>query len=105
MIRGEVGWAQLDPPAGRRPVLLVSRGDAYLIRSLIMVAPVTTNIRRITAEVTLGPPDRLPRVCAANLETLTTVPKAQLVERITMLDQEKMEEVDEALHFALRLES
>jgi len=105
MIRGEVWWAQLDPSAGRRPVLLVSRYDAYLIRSLIMVAPVTTSIRRITAEVTLGPRDGLPKVCAANLETLTTVSKAQLVERITMLDQEKMEEVAEALHFALGLES
>jgi mRNA interferase MazF len=103
MIRGEVWWAQLDPPAGRRPVLLVSRNDAYIARSLIMVAPVSTRIRGIAAEVNLGLGDGMPRVCAANLETLRTVSKARLVERITLLSPERLEEVDEALHFALGL--
>jgi len=37
--RGEIWWADLPPPAGRRPVLLLSRDEAYAIRGLITVAP------------------------------------------------------------------
>ena len=39
MRRGEVWWADLPPPAGRRPVLLLSRNEAYAVRQLVTVAP------------------------------------------------------------------
>lgn len=51
MKRGEVWWADLPPPAGRRPVVLLSRDEAYAIRALVIVAPVTTRVRSIPAEV------------------------------------------------------
>jgi mRNA-degrading endonuclease toxin of MazEF toxin-antitoxin module len=35
MKRGEVWWAKLDK---RRPVVLVSRQDAYAVRALVIVA-------------------------------------------------------------------
>ncbi|RPJ34838.1 MAG: type II toxin-antitoxin system PemK/MazF family toxin [Planctomycetaceae bacterium] len=54
MRRGEVWWADLPPPTGRRPVVLLSRDDAYAVRALVTVAPVTTRIRSIPAEVPLG---------------------------------------------------
>jgi hypothetical protein len=41
MRRGEVWWAQLPSPAGRRPVVLLSRDTAYRVRSAVTVAPVT----------------------------------------------------------------
>jgi mRNA interferase MazF len=53
MRRGEIWWAELEPPAGRRPVVLLSRDEAYKIRSLIIVAPITARIRRIASEVPL----------------------------------------------------
>jgi len=61
MQRGEIWWAELEPPAGRRPVLLLSRDEAYSVRELITVAPVTTRMRRIPSEVPLGLEDGLPK--------------------------------------------
>ena len=40
MKRGEVWWAELPPPTGRRPVVLLSRDEAYEVRALVIIAPV-----------------------------------------------------------------
>lgn len=104
MRRGEIWWALLEPPAGRRPVVLLSRNDAYSVRSLVIVAPVTTRIRHIASEVPLGTGDGLPQVCVANLDTITTIPKDCLRGRLTTLGAEKLGEIEAAIHFALGLE-
>jgi mRNA interferase MazF len=102
--RGEIWWAELPRPAGRRPVILLSRDEAYEVRRLVTVAPVTTRIRGIPVEVPLGPKDGLPRECVANLDTVTTIPKDALRERLTVLSRSKMAAVDAALRFALGLQ-
>lgn len=104
MRRGEIWWAELEPPAGRRPVLLLSRSEAYSIRSLIIVAPVTTRIRHIASEVPLGTDDSMPQDCVANLDTITTIPRDCLQSCITMLGKKKLSEVETAIRFALGLE-
>lgn len=104
MKRGEIWWADLGPPAGRRPVLLLSRDEAYTVRALVIVAPLTTRIRGILSEVPLGPEDNLPRACVANLDIITTVAKASLDERLTSLSAEKLKVVETAIHFALGLQ-
>lgn len=96
-------WANLPQPAGRRPVLLISRDEAYLVRRLVTVAPVTTKVRDIPVEVPLGPEDGLPKLCAANLDSLTTIPQATLERRIARLAPEKLEAAEEALRLALGL--
>ena len=103
MKRGEVWWARLDPPAGRRPILLVSRDDAYVSRQLVIVAPVTTRVRRTPSEVPLGPADGLPRECAANLDTLTTIDRSRLEECVGSLGPAKLKAFDEALRYAVGL--
>jgi len=105
MKRGEIWWAEMDPPAGRRPVLLLSRDEAYTIRELVIVAPVTTRIRHIPSEVPLGPEDGLPKPCVVNLDTVTTIAKATLRDKLTTLSPEKLRAVEVALHFALGLTS
>jgi mRNA interferase MazF len=104
MRRGEIWWAELNPPSGRRPVLLVSRDTAYLKRSLAVVAPVTTRVRNIAAEVPLTAQDGMPQNCVINLDTLVTISKYRLASRLTILTPEKVKEVDAALHFALGLD-
>ena len=103
MRRGEVWWADLPRPAGRRPVVLLSRNEAYAVRQLVTVAPITTRIRRIPTEVELGSGDGLPKRCVPNLDTVTTIPKRTLTMRITALTLEKVVAVDRALKFALGL--
>ena len=104
MKRGEIWSAELPRPAGRRPVILLSRAEAYEVRWLVTVAPVTTRVRGIPVEVPLGPKDGMPRECVANLETVTTIPKDALRERLTVLSRSKMAAVDAALRFALGLQ-
>jgi mRNA interferase MazF len=103
MRRGEVWWADLPSPAGRRPVVLLSRNEAYAVRQLVTVAPVTTRIRQIPTEVPLGTDEGLPKPCVANLGTLTTIPKQTLTVFIGALPPLKLREVEEALKFALGL--
>jgi mRNA interferase MazF len=103
MKRGEVWWATLPKPAGKRPVVLLSRDEAYQVRNLVTVAPVTTRIRNIPVEVQLDRSDGLPRACAVNLDTITTIPKSLLVDRITFLNPEKIQALNEAIQFALDL--
>jgi mRNA interferase MazF len=102
--RGEVWWAELPAPFGRRPILLLSRDEAYSVRNQITVAPVTTRIRGICSEVLLGPEDGLPKQCVANLDTIGTIPKVALRERISLLPREKMQAVNAAIRFALSLD-
>jgi mRNA interferase MazF len=104
MRRGEIWWAELEPPAGQRPVVLLSRNEAYSIRSLVIVAPVTTRIRHISSEVPLGPSEGMPQECVANLDTITTIPKDCLRSRLTSLSPEKLNEIDAAIHFAMGME-
>ena len=101
--RGEVWWADLAAPSGRRPVLLVSRDEAYAIRELVTVAPVTTRVRGIPVEVPLGKKEGLPKSCVANLDNLTTIPKKLLKSRVATLPAAKIAAVDEAIAFALGL--
>ena len=104
MNRGQLWWADLPPPGGRRPVLLVSRDSAYAVRDFITVAPVTTRVRRLPVEVLLGPDDGLPRTSAANLDSMLTVSKSTIQSYIGSLGSDKIREVDKAIHFALGLE-
>ena len=104
MKRGEIWWAELEPPAGRRPVVLLSRDEAYAVRSLIIVAPITTRIRHIASEVLLGTDDGMTRDCVANLDTITTIPKDCLRDRLTSLSPQKLKEVEAAIYFALGLD-
>ena len=103
MRRGEVWWAELPAPAGRRPVVLLSRNEAYAVRELVIVAPITSRARSIPTEVVLGAADGLPRRCVANLDTITTIPKAVLSQRLTTLSAEKLSRVERALCFAVGL--
>ena len=104
MRRGEIWWAELTPPAGRHPVLLLSRDEAYAVRELVNVVPVTTRMRHISSEVPLGPEEGLPKLCVVNLDTITTIAKRSLQERLVPLSPEKLKAVEAALHFALGLE-
>jgi len=101
--RGEVWWAELPLPIGRRPVVLLSRDVAYRVRTSITVAIVTRVARNIPVEVPLGPEDGMPQQCVANLDDILTIPKARLTGRITVLSPQKVTAVARAVVFALDL--
>jgi mRNA interferase MazF len=104
MKRGEVWWVDMPPPAGRRPAVLLSRDAAYHVRAAITVAPVTRTIRKIPVEVPLDRADGMPVSCVVNLDDITTLPKVLITQRITALSADKIQQIDEAIRFALDLD-
>ncbi len=96
--RGQVWWALVDK---RRPVLLISRTEAYAVRRRVLAAEITTVLRRNPATVELSRRDGLPERCIVNCDNLVTVNQDQLVEYVTTLDERRMAEVRSAVLFAL----
>lgn len=88
-------------PAGRRPVLLLTRNDAYSYLQKVVVAEITTTIRKIPIEVPLGTREGLPKACVANCDNLRTIAKQQLVSRVSALDASRVGEVKRAVGYAL----
>lgn len=103
MRRGDVWWAQLPAPIGARPVVLLSRDEAYRVRELVTVAPITTTVRHLPVEVPLGPAEGLSKPCVVNLDTIMTVRKTQLTRSLSSLPADKIDHINHALKFALAI--
>lgn len=88
----------------RRPVLLVSRAEAYDVRRRVVAAEVTTTIRHNAATVELGRRDGMSETCIVNCDNLVTVNQDDLVEYLTTLSAIRMQQVDRSLLFALGLD-
>ncbi|MEI7893369.1 MAG: type II toxin-antitoxin system PemK/MazF family toxin [Myxococcales bacterium] len=101
MKRGEIWWAKLDK---RRPVVLVSRQEAYEVRALVIAAPVSTTVRGFAVEIPVGRREGLPQQGVVNCDWLVTVPKADLIDRAGCLSSAKLRELNSVLRFALGLD-
>jgi len=99
--RGDVFWYTFRAPDKRRPVLVLTRDSAIGFLNAVTIAPITTTVRDIPAEVFLSREDGMLTDCAVNLDNVQTVPKANLGSLITSLSASRMGEVKRALSFAL----
>jgi mRNA interferase MazF len=97
----EIRWANLPAPVGRRPVLLLSRPQAYKYLTRFVVAELTTSVRGIPQEVALGPKEGLPLACVANLDNIHVVHKSRLKDLLGILRPHRQREVKRALGYAL----
>jgi mRNA interferase MazF len=100
----EIWWADLPKPAGRRPVLLLSRDDAYTVLNKFVAAEVTATVRHIPLEVPLGSIEGMPKPCVVNCDNLRTISKVRLVKRISKLSHKRVHEVKRAVGYALAWE-
>lgn len=100
----EIWWAELPKPAGRRPVLLLSRDDAYGVLNKFVAAEITATIRHIPIEVPLGKAEGMPKPCVVNCDNLRTISKVHLVERISRIPARRIQEVKRAVGYALAWE-
>lgn len=100
--RGEIFWADLGPPAGRRPVCVLTRDAAIEVLRTVTCAPITRTIRGIRSEVEVGPADGFPEASVINCDNLVTVPQDVLDPAASgRLDEVKRAELDRALRYAL----
>jgi mRNA interferase MazF len=103
--RGDVYWAQFSKPIGKRPVVLVSRDEAYSIKTRVTVVVVTRTVRGIPTEVRVGRSEGLPKAGVANADEFVTIPVTTLRERIATLSRSKLDEIDATLRFAFGLKA
>ena len=103
MQRGEIWWANLPEPSGRRPVVIISRDSSVDNRKNIIVAEVTTTIRQIPTEIPLHKSDGVPRDCVVNLDVINTVSKERFEKKITDLSSNKLQTMDKVLKYVLDL--
>ena len=102
MRRGEVWWAMMGTKT--RPIVLVSRDSHIQTRSMVLASPVTTRVRRMEAEVELGPEDGLPKACVANASSIELISKSRIIRQIATLSSSKRDALDAALRFSLGLD-
>jgi len=103
MRRGEVRWYKSNPPDKRRPVVILTRDSVLGYLDKVTVAFVTFTIRDIPTQVLLSEREGMPGECAINCDHVQTVAKGKIGPTITTLAADKMEEVRQAIAFALDL--
>jgi mRNA interferase MazF len=94
---GEVWFAELGMVEKSRPVLVLAMPAEMDARSLVVVAPLTSQVRGMRGEVFLGKPGWLPKVSAVNVQGLASFDPAKLVRRMGTLNPTQMGEVKDAL--------
>ena len=100
--RNDIYWADLGPPAGRRPVCVLTRDAAIAVLTAVTCAPITRTIRGIRSEVELGPEHGLAEPCVISCDNVITVPLDDLdPEPVGHLDETSRAALDRALRYAL----
>jgi mRNA interferase MazF len=94
--QGEI-WLMETPNGKRRPALVVSRNEAIPVLNNVVVAPVTSTIRRIPTNVALGPNEGIDRESVATFDNLASVPKSVLTTRLGALPFHRRPELCAAL--------
>lgn len=101
MRRGEVWWAELPPPVGSRPVVVLTRDAVLHSIDSVVVVLVTRTVRNLPTEVLLGRRQGLATRCVANFDNLLTAPRRRLKRQMGACASEKVREINDALKAAL----
>ncbi len=105
--KGEIYWVNLDPTVGseinkKRPAVIVSNDVGNEISRRVIIAPITSKVTKIFPfEVEVEVKGKKGKVL---LDQVRAVDKLRLENKISELDVETMQEVNDALKivFALR---
>lgn len=103
--RGDIIWADLGLPAGRRPVCVLTRDPAIDVLAGLVCAPVTRTIRGIRSEVKVGPTEGLGEVTVITCDNVITVPKSTLDGNpVGRLSFDARVRLDQALRYSLDIQ-
>lgn len=99
----EVWFADFGIVAKNRPVLVLAAPTDDDARALVIVAPLTSQIRGMRGEVDLGKPRWLPKHSAVNVQGLASLDKKALSRRLGILPTSEVARVKAALRDLLDL--
>jgi mRNA interferase MazF len=101
--RGSTWIADLPPPHGIRPVVIVTRDRAIGLLTNVTAVLVTRTVHGAPTEVELGPPEGMRTDCVAGCDNIVTIAKNLLRHRLGELGPEKVRELNGAIRIALDL--
>lgn len=94
---GEVWFADLGMVEKSRPVLVLAYPQPADARALVVVAPLTSQIRGLRGEIPLGRVRWLPKVSAVNVQGLASFDHGKLARRLGTLSAGQYSAVKAAL--------
>lgn len=110
VLRGQMYFADLDPvigseQGGNRPVLVIQNDVGNSFSPTVIVAPITTQIKKTRQLTHIGIPPHfgLPQSSMAMLEQIRTIDKSRLGDYVGCLDDDVMDYIDEALGISVGL--
>lgn len=104
--RGDIYWVDLDPTVGSeikktRPGLIISNDDNNELSDRVIIAPITSTVRKIYPfEVQIELEEKPRKIL---LDQLRCVDKLRLRKKISSLNFMIMQQVDEAIKISLAL--
>lgn len=108
--RGEIYLTNLDPTIGReiqktRPALVIQNDVANRLSEVTIVAPITSTVRfplnPVHVLLSAGKDTGLSVVSVAVFNQIRAVDRQRLVRRLGAVDEETLEQVDEAIGISL----
>lgn len=94
--RGDVWFADV-PGEKRRPVLVLTRDPMGRILHSVICAPITSRIRGLSTEVSLGPESGLAVESVANFDNMLLLARTRLIRRLGRASDETMNAACRAL--------
>ena len=108
--RGDIYLANLNPykgseQGGKRPVIIIQNDVGNHYSPTVIVAAVTSRFFKKRALPTHVPLDNeeLEKNSLALLEQIRTIDKSRLIRKIGRVPEEKMKEINQAIHVSLSL--
>jgi len=86
-----------------RPVLVLAYPSPDDARALVIVAPLTSQIRGMRGEIDIGHPKWLPKASAINIQGLASFDRHKLTRKFGKLPEQQYDEVKSAIRDLLNL--
>lgn len=100
---GEVWIVDFGMAAKQRPVLVLAAPGGDDARALVIVAPLTSQLRNLRGEVDVGKPRWLPKHSAVNVQGLASIGRHDLLRKLGALPANQMDRVKDAIRDLLEL--
>ena len=100
---GEIWIVDFGTTAKQRPVVVLAFPQPQDARALVVVAPLTSQIRGLRGEVDIGKPKWLTKHSAVNIQGLASIDHNSLERKLGRLPPSQFEAVKDALRDLLNL--
>lgn len=95
--RGDLWLAELDKV---RPVVILTRDPLAALLNAVIVAPITSTVRGLSTEVSVGAADGVRRDSVANLDNVQLIARSRLLRRVGRVRRDTMTAICTALNSA-----